>query len=62
MAGPLRRPDVDADIGNLLDNNAMQLGDMVAEFSSGFEGLLTATIVAATPENDRRAMVAGSRS
>jgi hypothetical protein len=32
-----------SDIGNLLDNSAMQLGDMVAEFSAAFEGLLSAT-------------------
>jgi hypothetical protein len=43
-----------SDIGNLLDNSAMQLGDMVTEFSAAFEGLLSATIAAATPENDRR--------
>jgi hypothetical protein len=27
-----------SDIGNLLDNSATQLGDMVAEFSAAFEG------------------------
>jgi TetR/AcrR family transcriptional regulator, regulator of autoinduction and epiphytic fitness len=43
-----------SDIGNLMDNSAMQLGDMVAEFSAAFERLLSATIAAATPENDRR--------
>jgi hypothetical protein len=43
-----------SDIGNLLDNSAMQLGDMVAEFSAASEGLLSAAIAAATPENDRR--------
>src|ERR1700733_6235547 len=43
-----------SDIGNLLDHNAMQLGEMVSEFRAAFEGLLSATIAGATPENDRR--------
>jgi hypothetical protein len=50
------------DIANLLDNSAMQPGNMVAEFSAAFEGLPSAATAAATPENDRRAMVAASRS
>jgi TetR/AcrR family transcriptional regulator, regulator of autoinduction and epiphytic fitness len=44
---------VASDIGNLLDS-AMRLGDMVTEVNAAFEGLLSATIATATPENDRR--------
>jgi TetR/AcrR family transcriptional regulator of autoinduction and epiphytic fitness len=43
-----------SDSGNLLDNSALQLGDMIAEFSAAFEGILRARIAAATPENRRR--------
>jgi TetR/AcrR family transcriptional regulator of autoinduction and epiphytic fitness len=42
------------DGGSLLDNSAMQLGDLIAEFSAAFEELLRATIAATTLENDRR--------
>jgi TetR/AcrR family transcriptional regulator, regulator of autoinduction and epiphytic fitness len=43
-----------SDVGNLLDHSAMQLGEMVTEFGAAFQGLLSATIAAATPETDRR--------
>jgi TetR/AcrR family transcriptional regulator of autoinduction and epiphytic fitness len=43
-----------SDIGNMLENSAMQLGDMAAEFSAAFEARLSSTIAAATTESDRR--------
>src|SRR3984893_8776091 len=43
-----------SDIGNMLDNSAMQLGDMATEFSAAFEARLSSTIAAATNEQDRR--------
>jgi AcrR family transcriptional regulator len=43
-----------SDIGNMLENSAMQLGDMATEFSAAFEARLSSTIAAATTENDRR--------
>jgi TetR/AcrR family transcriptional regulator, regulator of autoinduction and epiphytic fitness len=43
-----------SDIGNMLDNSAMQLGDMATEFSAAFEARLTSTIAATTTEHDRR--------
>jgi nicotinamidase-related amidase len=43
-----------ADIGNMLEDSAMQLGDMAAEFSAAFETRLSSAIAAATTENDRR--------
>jgi AcrR family transcriptional regulator len=43
-----------SDIGNLLENSAMQLGDLVAESVAAFDARLAATIGAATTENDRR--------
>jgi AcrR family transcriptional regulator len=42
-----------SDIGNMLENSAMQLGDMAAEFSAAFEARLSSAIAAATTENDR---------
>jgi AcrR family transcriptional regulator len=43
-----------SDIGNLLQNPAMQLGDMVDPASAEFDARLAAAIAAAMPENDRR--------
>src|ERR1700730_779379 len=43
-----------SDIGNLLENSAMQLGNMATEFSAAFEARLSSTIAVATTENDRR--------
>jgi AcrR family transcriptional regulator len=43
-----------SDIGNLLENSAMQLGNLVAESVAAFDARLAATIGAATTENDRR--------
>src|SRR6202011_864585 len=43
-----------SDIGNMLDNSAMQLGDMATEFSAAFEARLTSAIAAATTGSDRR--------
>jgi TetR/AcrR family transcriptional regulator of autoinduction and epiphytic fitness len=43
-----------SDIGNMLDNSAMQLGDMAAEFSAAFEARLSSAIASATTETDRR--------
>jgi AcrR family transcriptional regulator len=43
-----------SDIGNMLENSTMQLGDMATEFSAAFEARLTSAIAAATTENDRR--------
>src|SRR6202022_1260982 len=43
-----------SDIGNMLENSAMQLGDMAAEFSAAFEARLSSTIAAATTKSDRR--------
>jgi AcrR family transcriptional regulator len=43
-----------SDIGNMLENSAMQLGDMATEFSAAFEARLSSTIAAATTESDRR--------
>ena len=43
-----------SDIGNMLDNSAMQLGDMGTEFSAAFETRLSSAIASATTETDRR--------
>jgi TetR/AcrR family transcriptional regulator, regulator of autoinduction and epiphytic fitness len=43
-----------SDIGNMLENSEMQLGDMAAEFSAAFEARLSSAIAQATTENDRR--------
>jgi TetR/AcrR family transcriptional regulator of autoinduction and epiphytic fitness len=43
-----------ADIGNLLRNPAMRLGDMVDPAIAAFDARLAATIAAAMSENDRR--------
>jgi TetR/AcrR family transcriptional regulator, regulator of autoinduction and epiphytic fitness len=43
-----------SDIGNLLQNPAMQLGDMVDSASDAFDARLAAAIAAAMSENDRR--------
>src|SRR6202048_3701143 len=43
-----------SDIGNMLENSAMQLGDMATEFSAAFEARLSSAIAAATTEGDRR--------
>jgi TetR/AcrR family transcriptional regulator of autoinduction and epiphytic fitness len=43
-----------SDIGNMLENSAMQLGDMATEFSAAFEARLSSAIAKATTENDRR--------
>src|ERR1700676_1653704 len=43
-----------SDIGNMLENSAMQLGDMAAEFSSPFEARLSSAIAAAGTGSDRR--------
>ena len=43
-----------SDIGNMLENSAMQLGDMATEFSAAFEARLSSTIAAATTDHDRR--------
>jgi TetR/AcrR family transcriptional regulator of autoinduction and epiphytic fitness len=43
-----------SDIGNMLEDSAMQLGDMATEFSAAFDGRLSAAINTATTEIDRR--------
>src|SRR5256714_8433368 len=43
-----------SDIGNLLQNPAMQLGEMVDPASAAFDARLAAAIAAAMSENDRR--------
>jgi TetR/AcrR family transcriptional regulator, regulator of autoinduction and epiphytic fitness len=43
-----------SDIGNLLQNPAMQLGDMVDPAVAAFDARLAAAIAAAMSENDRR--------
>jgi TetR/AcrR family transcriptional regulator of autoinduction and epiphytic fitness len=43
-----------SDIGNLLQNPAMQLGDMVDPAITEFDARLAAAIAAAMPETDRR--------
>ena len=43
-----------SDIGNMLENSAMQLGTMATEFSAAFEARLSSAIAAATTETDRR--------
>jgi AcrR family transcriptional regulator len=43
-----------SDIGNMLENSAMQLGDMATEFSAAFEARLSSAIAKATTVNDRR--------
>jgi TetR/AcrR family transcriptional regulator of autoinduction and epiphytic fitness len=43
-----------SDIGNMLDNSAMQLGNMATEFSAAFEARLSSAIARATTESDRR--------
>lgn len=42
------------DIGKLLDNSAMQLGDMVSQASAAFDALLAQAITTATTAEDRR--------
>ena len=42
-----------SDLGNMLENSEMQLGDMAAEFSAAFEARLSSAIAKATTENDR---------
>jgi TetR/AcrR family transcriptional regulator of autoinduction and epiphytic fitness len=43
-----------SDIGNMLENSEMQLGDMATEFSAAFEARLSAAIAKGTTNNDRR--------
>jgi AcrR family transcriptional regulator len=43
-----------SDIGNMLENSTMQLGDMATEFTAAFEARLSSTIATATTETDRR--------
>jgi TetR/AcrR family transcriptional regulator, regulator of autoinduction and epiphytic fitness len=43
-----------SDIGNLLQNPAMKLGDLVDPASASFDARLAAAIAAAMSENDRR--------
>jgi AcrR family transcriptional regulator len=43
-----------SDIGNMLHNPAMRLGDIVDPASAAFDERLAATIAAATPASDRR--------
>ena len=43
-----------SDIGNMLENSAMQLGGMATEFSAAFEARLSSAIGTATTETDRR--------
>jgi AcrR family transcriptional regulator len=43
-----------SDIGNMLENSEMQLGDMAAEFSAAFEARLSSAIAITTTEKDRR--------
>jgi TetR/AcrR family transcriptional regulator of autoinduction and epiphytic fitness len=43
-----------SDIGNMLENSAMQLGNMATEFSAAFEARLSSAIAEATTEADRR--------
>jgi TetR/AcrR family transcriptional regulator of autoinduction and epiphytic fitness len=43
-----------SDIGNMLENSAMQLGNMTTEFSAAFEARLSSAIAAATTKSDRR--------
>jgi AcrR family transcriptional regulator len=43
-----------SDIGNLLENSTMHLGDMVTESIAAFEARLSAAIAVATTEDDRR--------
>jgi TetR/AcrR family transcriptional regulator of autoinduction and epiphytic fitness len=43
-----------SDIGNMLENSAMQLGNMATEFSAAFETRLSSALAAATTEGDRR--------
>ena len=43
-----------SDIGNMLENSEMQLGNMATEFSAAFETRLSSAIAAATTESDRR--------
>jgi TetR/AcrR family transcriptional regulator, regulator of autoinduction and epiphytic fitness len=43
-----------SDIGNMLENSAMQLGNMATEFSAAFEARLTSAIGTGTTETDRR--------
>jgi AcrR family transcriptional regulator len=42
------------DIGNMLENSAMQLGNMATEFSAAFEARLSSAIDRATTQTDRR--------
>lgn len=46
-----------SDIGNMLHNPAMQLGDIVDPASAAFDDRLAAAIAAAMPENDGRLRV-----
>jgi AcrR family transcriptional regulator len=43
-----------SDIGNMLENSAMQLGNMATEFSAAFETRLSSALAATTTEGDRR--------
>jgi TetR/AcrR family transcriptional regulator of autoinduction and epiphytic fitness len=43
-----------SDIGNMLENSAIQLGHMATEFSAAFDARLSSAIATATTENDRR--------
>jgi TetR/AcrR family transcriptional regulator of autoinduction and epiphytic fitness len=42
-----------SDIGNMLENSEMQLGDMAAEFSAAFEARLSSAIAKTTTESHR---------
>ncbi|MCU1362218.1 MAG: hypothetical protein JWM55_46 [Acidimicrobiaceae bacterium] len=42
-----------SDIGNMLENSAMQLGDMATEFSAAFEARLSSAIAKATTDRRR---------
>lgn len=42
------------DVGNLLENSAMQLGDMVAEYTAAFDARIAAEVADATSPSDRR--------
>ncbi len=43
-----------SDIGNMLENSTMQLGDMATEASAAFEARLSSAIGKGTSQNDRR--------
>lgn len=42
------------DVGNLLENSAMQLGDMVAEYTAAFDARIAAEVADVTSASDRR--------